>query len=91
MATVRLTHTHHLPAADAQARVATLFGEYGRRYGLEHRWEGNVLHLTGSGISGVATIGAHEVTVEVRLALAIAPLKRQVAAGIEAELAKHLE
>jgi len=90
MATVKVVQPHTLTHDDARERVTALFETFKSQYGIGHRWEGDVLHLNGTGFDGRAVVGPGSVEVEVRLGFAIALLKGQVEASIRTELEKQL-
>jgi putative polyhydroxyalkanoate system protein len=89
MATIKLSHSHSLSHEEARQRVAELFESYRGRFGINYRWEGDTLHLNGSGFEGRAHLHPSRIDVEVKLGLMASAFKGQVESGLKSELDKR--
>lgn len=90
MASVKISHPHHLSIDEAKRRITAAFGAYSAKYNLHQRWEGNRLLVSGPA-DGHADVGATSVEVALELGVGASLFKRKIAAAIENELEKHLK
>ena len=52
MSTIDIRHPHTLPPPQARQAVEDFAVKLGQRFGLDYRWEGDVLHFKRSGVDG---------------------------------------
>lgn len=67
MSTIKLSHPNPLPVAEAKRRLSEISAQYCRFYGVEQRWEGDRLLLSGALLHGHADFNARSVDVELTL------------------------
>jgi putative polyhydroxyalkanoate system protein len=77
MSQLLVRRAHALSPADAQARVARLAAELGRRFGAACRWQGDVLWIEHASVNGTVAVHPSEIVVEARLALPLSLLRRR--------------
>lgn len=90
MASIKISHAHHLTIEEAKRRINAAFGGYSAKYKLTQRWQGDRLLVSGPA-DGHADVTAGSVEVALELGLAASMFKRKIAAAIEAELEQHLK
>lgn len=92
MWTIKLSHPNPLPVDEAKRRLAGVSAQYCRFYGVEQRWEGDRLVLTGALLSGHADFGERSVDVELTLGPGAQTAKDRsdVEWGVKTELERQL-
>lgn len=90
MASIKLSHAHHLTVEEAKRRINAAFGGYSAKYKLTQRWEGNRLLVSGPA-DGHADVSANTVEVALELGLGASMFKRKIAAAIRSALEEHLK
>ena len=90
MASIDIHHAHRLPHAQAREAVEQAIVTLGHRYGLDYRWEGDVLHFVRSGVDGRIALGPGEVRVTARLGLMLSAMKGTIESELERLLAERL-
>jgi len=88
MAKINVTQSHSLPVETARTRAVEIFESYKSKFGVNSRWEGNTLVLSGSGFDGQALITDGKIDVNVNLGLAASLFKGQVESTLKSELEK---
>jgi putative polyhydroxyalkanoate system protein len=86
MSSIDIHHAHRLPLAQAREAVEQAVTTLGHRYGLDYRWEGDVLHFVRPGVDGRIALAPGEVHVTARLGMLLSAMK----GTIESELARLL-
>lgn len=90
MATIDIERTHNLDVAGVRSLIDDLAAGLHRQYGLDHRWQGDVLQLCGNGVRGAITVDAHSVRVTAELGLLLRPWRGKIEQDIRARLDRHL-
>lgn len=90
MATIDIERTHNLDAAGVRTLIDDLAAGLHRQYGLERRWQGDVLQLSGNGVNGAITVGAASVRVTAELGFLLRPWCGKIEQDIRARLERHL-
>lgn len=90
MASVKISHAHHLTVDEAKRRITAAFGGYSAKYNLKLQWAGNRLMVSGPA-DGHADVSASSVEVAVELGVGASLFKRKIAAAIKDALAEHLK
>jgi len=78
MPTIRIVRPHHLPHAEIRADVEELAAELQQKLRAVFHWEGETLCFSRTGASGTIKVGEDSVAVEVKLSMALSPLKARV-------------
>lgn len=90
MATIKISHPHHLSVEEAKRRITAAFGPYSGKYHLKQHWEGDRLVVSGPA-DGHADVSAGSVELELKLGLGASMFKGRVEAAIRSELDAHLK
>jgi hypothetical protein len=92
MSTIKLSHPNPLPVAEARRRLAEVITRHCQLYGVQQRWDGDRLVLTGSLLSGHADFNEKSVDVELTLGAGASSEKDRsdVEWGVKHELERHL-
>ena len=92
MADISKTREHNLDSEELRQRLDVLAEEMKRKFGINHRWEGDICHLSGSALkSGTLTMSATSVSIEITLGMMARMLKGQIDREVEARMTKILE
>ena len=78
MSTIEIRHAHSLPPAKARKAVEDVAIKLGERFGMEYRWEGDVLHFKRSGIDGQIALQPGQLHVSAKLGLFFAAMKGSI-------------
>ena len=89
MAMLKISHRHKTTPEEAKKRVSEIFTAYRSRFGIQHRWEGQKLILSGRTAEGEGYVGEETIELEVMLKGAAVLFQRQVESGIRSELEKR--
>jgi len=90
MAMIDIERTHNLDVAGIRTLIDDLAAGLHRQYGLDRRWQGDVLQLSGSGVDGAITIGERSVRVTAELGFLLRPWRGKIEQDIRARLDRHL-
>ncbi len=92
MTTIKLSHPNPLPVEEAKRRLAAVSRSYCQFYGVEQRWEGDRLVLSGSLLNGHADFSERSVDVEVTLGPGASSAKdrHDVESGVKLALEQQL-
>jgi putative polyhydroxyalkanoate system protein len=75
MSTIEIRHPHSLPPAQARQAVEDFAIKLGERFGLDYRWEGDVLHFKRSGVDGHIALLPDALLLNAHLGLFFAAMK----------------
>lgn len=75
MSTIEINHPHSLSPAQARKAVEDFAIKLGKKFGLDYRWEGDVLHFKRSGVDGQITMQPGQLQVRAKLGLLFAAMK----------------
>ena len=87
MSAIDITHDHSLSPAKARKAMETLADTLAERFGVEYRWEGDMLHFQRSGIDGHITLAPKQLRVTAQLGFLLSAMK----GPIEAEIRRVLD
>jgi putative polyhydroxyalkanoate system protein len=90
MSTIDIRHPHDLSPADARRAVEEFATRLGQRFGLDYRWEGDVLHFKRSGVDGHIALMPGQLHVNARLGLLFAAMKGTIEQEMRRALAERL-
>src|SRR3954462_8604572 len=87
MAVIDIHRKHGRSMKDAKAAVERIAKAIGKEYGISHRWDGNELHFSCSGVNEPIGVGKHDVHIRAELGFLMGALK----SVIEREIVKQLD
>jgi putative polyhydroxyalkanoate system protein len=90
MPVIHITRSHHLSHDAVRAEVEALAGELEHKLHARYHWEGDELRFSRSGASGSIRVEPGTIAVEVKLGLALAPLRGQVERTVRDYLDRRL-
>ncbi|HEX2596678.1 MAG TPA: polyhydroxyalkanoic acid system family protein [Luteimonas sp.] len=90
MSTIDIRHPHGLAPAQARQAVEDFAVKLGQRFGLDYRWEGDVLHFKRSGVDGHILLLPGELHVKAKLGLLFAAMKGSIESEMRRVLAERL-
>lgn len=83
MADIDVTRPHGRSPEEVRRRAERLIEKLGERYQVKHRWEGDTLHFSRSGLSGKLDITPDKVQVTAKLGMLLKPFKSRIAQEVE--------
>lgn len=87
MSHIDIKRSHKLPQAEAREKVEQIAKHLGRKFAMDHEWEGNTLHFSRSGVDGQIKVGARQIHVVAQLGFLLMALKGPV----EREIHRYLD
>jgi putative polyhydroxyalkanoate system protein len=87
MSTIDIEHGHRLTAEAARRAVEDVAIRLGERFGLDYRWEGDILHFRRTGVEGQIALAPGLLRVRAQLGLFYAAMR----APIEREIRRVLD
>ncbi len=87
MAVIDIQRKHGRSVKDAKAAVERVAKAIGKQYGIAHRWEGNALSFSRTGVSGSIRVAKTGVHVHVELGFLMSALRP----AIEREISRQLD
>ncbi|MFT3806130.1 polyhydroxyalkanoic acid system family protein [Arenimonas sp.] len=87
MSQIDIKRSHNLSQADARGKVEQIAKQLGRKFAMDHEWEGNTLHFSRSGVDGQIKVGAKQIHVVAQLGFLLMALKGPV----EREIHRYLD
>ena len=90
MSNIQVSYPHQRTMEEAREAAQTFAGKLKAKLGVESEWQGDVLKLERTGVNGAMTLSEGLVVVELKLGLMLVPMKGQVEAEINKQLARYL-
>lgn len=87
---MRLERSHDLGIDEAKQRVNRIRSDIEAQYGLSGSWIGDILKVTGTGVTGQILVYEERVLVEVRLGFAMMLMEGPIRSTISAAMDEHL-
>ncbi len=87
MSTIDIRHAHSLSLAKARKAVEGVATKLGEKFGMDYRWEGDVLHFVRSGVDGRIALTPSQVQVTAKLGFLFSAMK----GSIESEIRRVLD
>ncbi len=78
MSTIEITQDHSLSPAQARKAVEDFATKLGKKFGLDYRWEGDVLHFNRSGVDGQISMTPGQLHVRATLGMFFATMKGRI-------------
>ena len=86
MPSISIRRRHSLDHKKAKAAAQKIARDLGKRFGLEHEWDGDQVSFERPGLSGNMHVGKSELRLEVELSFLLTPLKGPIEQAIHKEL-----
>ena len=86
MPNIHIKRKHTLGRDEAREKVGDVAEEIKRKLGVDYTWEGNSLQFKRTGASGSVDIGDDFIEVNIKLSLALAPMKGKVEKALKDNL-----
>jgi len=84
---IDIRHNHSMPMAQARRAVEEVAIKLGDRFGMDYRWEGDVLHFQRSGVDGHISLTPKQLHVTAKLGFLLSAMK----GTIEQEIRRVLD
>ena len=91
MANIKIRKKHKLTRKDARDKVEEIAKELKSKLKADYSWQGDSLQFKRAGASGSIDIGDGLVEIDIKLGLALTPLKGKIEKEIETSLSAALE
>ena len=88
MSHIDIRHAHSLNHKQARKAVEDVARKLGERFGMDHRWEGDVLHFARSGVDGHIALEPEMLHVTAKLGFLLAAMKGPIEQEIRRVLAE---
>ena len=89
MASIDIFHPHGYSMAKARSAVDKTAISISQRFGIDSRWDGNVLHFERSGVSGRIHVERDLVRVQAELGFLLGAMKSMIEKEIREQLDKN--
>ena len=86
MPSISIRRRHSLDHKKAKAAAQKIARDLGKRFDLEHEWDGDEVSFERAGLSGSMHVGKHEIRLEVELSFLLLALKGPIEQAIHKEL-----
>lgn len=91
MSRINIRRRHRLDPAELRARVSHLAERLGEKYGADCTWDGDVVHIDHSNVTGTVTVGKNEVVIEAKLGFLLSMFGQRVEEEIGRILDEELQ
>ena len=88
---IDIRHRHSLPHAQARKAVEDVAVKLGERFGMDYRWEGDVLHFKRSGVDGRIALTPKQLHVTAKLGFLLSAMKGPIEQEIRRVLAERFD
>jgi putative polyhydroxyalkanoate system protein len=86
MAVIDIHRKHGGSVKDAKAAVERVAKAIGKEYGISHRWDGNTLEFSRTGVAGTISVARHDVHIHAELGFLMGALKSVIERAIVGKL-----
>jgi len=90
MASINVSYPHQRSLEEAREAAQTFAGKLQAKLGVESRWQDNTLLLERTGVNGSMSLSDGLVEVDLTLGMMLTPMKGQIEAEINKQLARYL-
>ncbi|MCS5559169.1 MAG: polyhydroxyalkanoic acid system family protein [Oceanospirillaceae bacterium] len=90
MASINVSYPHQRTLEEAREAAQTFAGKLQAKLGVESRWQDNTLLLERTGVNGSMNLSDGLVEVDLTLGMMLTPMKGQIEAEINKQLARYL-
>jgi len=91
MNTIHITRPHRLSLADARKVAESLATDLDQKFGLQYRWDGELLRFETFGVRGDLHVGESVMTLQAHLGALFAPFRERLEGEIQRHFDKYLE
>lgn len=91
MSHISIRRSHKLGHAELRDRVSHLAERLSEKYGADCTWQGDVVHIEHSNVTGTVEVSRQEVVIEARLGFFLAMFSHRVEEEITKILDEELE
>jgi putative polyhydroxyalkanoate system protein len=82
MADIQIVQEHNLSPERARAAAQQVADKVAAEFGMEWRWEGDVLRFERSGVEGALTLGGQRAALQIRLGLLMSAFRPAIEAKV---------
>ncbi|GLR14852.1 polyhydroxyalkanoic acid system family protein [Chitinimonas viridis] len=86
---IHIQYPHSKPHDEALKLAGEVAEQMKQEFGMDYRWEGEVLHFQRPGVSGQLTVAADEVVVDAKLGFLLMALKPRIESEVKGFLGQH--
>ena len=90
MASIQVSYPHQCSMAEAREAIQNFSTKLEAKLGVKSHWQGDVLMLERQGVKGSMVLAEGLVEVELTLGMMLTPMKGQIEAEINKQLARCL-
>jgi len=90
MASIQVSYPHPLTMAEAREAVNAFSAKLEKKLDVKSSWQGDILMLERQGVKGSMVLTEGMVKVELTLGMMLTPMKGQIEAEINKQLARSL-
>lgn len=90
MSSIDISHAHSLSPDAARSAIEEVVGKLSERFGVQSRWEGDVVKFSGSGVDGAIALQPQQVRVTAELGFLLSAMKTMVESEIRRVLSEKL-
>ena len=87
---MKIRRKHNLGMEEARNRADRIAADLKDQFALRSRWNGDTLHVNGTGASGQLVVDAEWMELEVRLSFALKLMEGPIRSAIEATIDEEL-
>lgn len=87
---MRIRRSHNLGAGEARVRANRIAADLEKQFSLRCEWRGDVMLVTGNGVSGRLLVDDQTLELEVRLGFALKLMEGPIRAAIEKAIDEEL-
>jgi putative polyhydroxyalkanoate system protein len=88
MADISITQQHQLDAVAARAAAQKVADKLAGEYGLQCRWEGDVLRFERSGVEGTLALGERQAALRIKLGMLMGAFRSTIEAKVAESMRK---
>jgi putative polyhydroxyalkanoate system protein len=90
MSTISIQRAHHLPHDQAINAAESALAALKNKYGIHARWQGDIAHIDGSGVTGTLKVSDQQLSLDLSLNFMAAMFKGAIVDSIERKLGEVL-
>lgn len=90
MSNISIQRAHHLPHDEAIAAANRVVEGLAQKYGIRSQWQGDTLHIDGSGVTGTLEVTPQQLSLNLSLGMMVAFFKSAIVESIERKLGEVL-
>lgn len=87
---MRIRRSHNLGLREARKRADRIAADLQEEFSLRSRWQGDAMHVEGSGVSGQLRVEDHAIELDVKLGFALKLMEGPIRSAIERMIDQEL-